>query len=68
MINEWVIWGIPRGANDETILLSKIKDRSLIAGYIKLLNKKYGCRNMRVQHIDGTPPNFITAINGGINK
>ena len=61
--NEWVIWGIPKNNNDETILISRIQDESLLTRYLHILNEKYGCTKMRVQKIDGTYPDFAKTIN-----
>ena len=64
MINEWVIWGIAQGAEDENILISGIKDESVIDGYLRILNEKYGCKKMRVQKIDNQFPDFKKIIGG----
>lgn len=68
IINEWAIWGIPQGDKDETILVSSIKDESLITGYLNVLHEKHGCTKMRVQKIDDKFPDFKKTINGVKNE
>lgn len=54
---EYYIWGIPKGSNEEVILLSKVEGvplRSMAEAnkYKKILEDKYGARKTRVQELD----------------
>jgi hypothetical protein len=60
MIKEYVIWGIPPGADQESILLCNpgghaITDSSLLDGYKSKLSE-LGCNSLRVQEIDFCKP------------
>lgn len=66
-IMEYVIWGIPPGQADETILLAEpngtpITSIEAARQYLKQLEAKHGCSKCRIQTLDGTLPNFAAAI------
>jgi len=57
MMKEYVIWGIPKGGTDDTLLLAKIegkeiRDKGLAKRMVKLLEDKYGATKVRIQEID----------------
>ena len=66
---EYTIWGIPEGATEETLLMSKpdgkyITDKQTARRLANLLTDKYNCRNVRIHEMDlTTPPDFVGAIN-----
>jgi len=54
---EYAIWGIPKGGSSDTLLLATpqgkpIESRAEANKFVKLLQDKYGARNVRVQEID----------------
>jgi hypothetical protein len=52
---EFIVWGIPEGKSEETLLLSEkagIKTIEQANNAIKLLEEKYGCKKCRIQIID----------------
>lgn len=69
MPNEYVIWGIPKDQTEETLLLAQLEnkpitDKAVAERMLKVLSKKYGCTDLRIQTIDfTTKPDFTKAIN-----
>ena len=56
---EYVIWGVPEGGSEDTLLLDsvqgrKITTRSEAESFAKLLREKYKARKVRIQEIDLT--------------
>lgn len=56
---EYVIWGVPKGMKEETLLISKfdgrtITDKAVADRLAKILVDKHGCTNVRIQEIDLT--------------
>jgi hypothetical protein len=66
-MTEYAIWGIPPGQSEETLLLAMpqgkpITDRAEADKLMATLQSKHGCRNCRIQTLDGSIPNFRKAI------
>jgi hypothetical protein len=64
---EYVIWGIPPGQADETILLAEPNGKPITSieaaqRFLERLETKHGCTRCRIQTLDGSLPNFIAAI------
>lgn len=60
---EFAIWGIPAGANDETLLVAMpggkpIVDRATAERMLGALQSVHGCRQCRIQILDGSMPKF----------
>ncbi len=56
-MKEYVIWGIPKGEDDERLLLTsvegkRIHDRAKAEKALKLLETKFSATNMRIQELD----------------
>ena len=64
MPDEFIIWGVPPDSadDDEVPLLTTCRTRQEAQQAIKLLASRYGCRNMRIQHIDGSLPDFASSL------
>lgn len=67
MTREYAIWGIPPKQEDETLLVAMpngkpITSRKEAERLMALLATKHGCRNCRIQCIDGRVPNFVIAV------
>lgn len=63
---EYVVWGVPPGGKDETLLIATpggkpITDKAQAEKYKQFALKK-GATKVRIQTIDGTPPDFRKAI------
>ena len=62
---EYVIWGRPPGATEETLLLARVEgepitDKAAAQRYVKVLEQKHGCTKTRIQEIDlGKPLDFL---------
>lgn len=59
MKREFIIWGIPKGQDEEIILMSKFDGEpimyyGLAENLASLLRHKYHCRGVRIQEIDLT--------------
>jgi hypothetical protein len=62
---EYVIWGLPPGKTDEldraplyTLARSMEEAQKVMA----ILEKEHGCREMTVQVLDGTLPDFAKTV------
>jgi len=67
MYEEYVIWGIPKGATDETLLLARVNGQFITSlddarALQGKLESDYGATGCRIQCIDGTPPDFVAAL------
>jgi hypothetical protein len=51
-IKEYVIWGVPKGKKDETILFTKAKNMAEAKNVMKILENKYDVKKTRIQVID----------------
>lgn len=64
MRNEYIVWGIPKGKEDEEILYTKAASHIDAVRAIDKLTKIHGCSKCRVQEIDfSTPIDFANTIN-----
>lgn len=66
-MKEYVIWGKKPNETDESLLLTKLDgqlmtDKGDAKKAKKLLETKYGCKDVRVQTIDLAKPYSITDI------
>lgn len=62
-----VIWGIPKDHKFEEILYTKSQCVDDAKKVCKILEKKHGCSNTRIQVIDMSSSNdIINAFKGGI--
>jgi hypothetical protein len=62
---EYVIWGKVAGKTDpldEVPLYTRCTSMEQCKGMMAYLAEKHGCHSMRVQVLDGTPPDFTKAI------
>lgn len=62
-MREFIIWGVPKGKNDEEILMTKfdgepIRYYGLAQNLVSLLRHKYHCRNVRIQELNLTDNNL----------
>lgn len=53
---EFYIWGIKPKEKYEDILYSKCKNKAECLKVIEILEKKYKCKNLRIQQIDISKP------------
>ena len=58
---EYVIWGRPPGATEETLLLARVEgetinDRQAAQRYAGVLEQKHGCTKTRIQEINLAAP------------
>jgi len=58
-MKEFVIWGIPKGQNDEAILLSKFDGKPIVRyelaqNLVTILKDKYECKAVRIQELNLT--------------
>lgn len=61
--NEYVIWGVPPGKNEEQLLLSKIEGKVItdpdIANKLKnVLETKHQCTKIRIQKVNMSDGDF----------
>ncbi len=49
MPNEYVIWGMPKGEQDETILYTKATSMDSATKIKTVLEKKHACTSVRIQ-------------------
>ncbi len=49
---EYVIWGIPPGQSDETVLYTRAETMERAEQAAALLASRHGCCNLRIQVID----------------
>ena len=57
MKKEYAIWGVPEGGSSEELLVAMPEGRPITSRgeaetFVKLLEKKYGARSLRIQEID----------------
>ncbi len=52
MPNEYVIWGVPNGEQDEAILYTKATSMDSATKIKTVLEKKHACTGVRIQVID----------------
>jgi len=68
-MNEYIIWGIPNGETEETILLTKfmdklITDKETANSLGKILIKKYGVTKLRIHEFSlNEKPDFTKTLN-----
>jgi hypothetical protein len=63
-MKQFIVWGIPPNSKQENILFTKAKTEMHAKQICKILENSQGCKNCRVQVLDGlTPPDFRKAIN-----
>jgi len=61
---EYIVWGIPRGKDDEEVLYTKAKSEGEAKKIAKYLSVKFGAKKTRVQILDLTTKiDFTKAIN-----
>lgn len=64
---EYAIWGIPNGSSEETLLVAMpggkpITDKSVAENLKALLETAHGCKNCRIQELDGSAPDFAKTL------
>jgi len=67
-MKEYVIWGIPEGARQETLLLARVNgefitDENEAKSLAHFLEIEKNCTKVRIQTIDGTMPDFAKTVN-----
>jgi hypothetical protein len=60
---EFAIWGIPPGKDEETLLVAMPHGKPITTiieaqRLAEALLSQHQCRNVRIQHIDGSLPDF----------
>lgn len=66
-MREFVVWGIAPGESEERILFTRTPNGKPIASIadaerLRLIARDRGATDVRVQCIDGTPPNFVGTV------
>ena len=64
---EYIVWGKPQGAVDETILHSLSRSREEALRVIDVLTHDYHCTDCRIQELDISQP-FDFARAAGLKK
>jgi hypothetical protein len=65
MTNEMVLWGLPKGETDalyQVVLLTNGTHEKIAR--VKVLAARDGFHSFRVQHLDGSVPEFTQTITG----
>jgi len=67
-MNEYVVWGVPKGQKDEQLLFAQmpsgepITDRKVAKNLKRIAELRFKATKVRIQTIDGTPPDFTGAV------
>lgn len=64
---EYAIWGKPPSQNEETLLCAMpdgkpITERARAEHIKAILESNHGCKDCRIQTLDGTAPDFAVTI------